>query len=189
MSNAPLSRLRAPGPYASCHDEAFVAWVDEVCAVLEVRREQRVYGVGAAAEAFLWPLWHAGWEVGGLLTGHDTLAAARELMPSGLWTAGEPGELDPAQPWDVVIASGAFGTLPGLEYSRGVLARMVAKATVTVAVLDVRDVEGDQEPGGGLRFTRGWFLRQLGEIGITAVQVRRSRLPGREDAFDVLARL
>jgi hypothetical protein len=190
MPQSVLTRLRSFGPHASVDDDAFVTWVDDVCAALEVQAGQRLYDAGGGAGAFLWPPWSAGWQVGGLVAGSAALAAAQELMPSGHWSVGAPGDLDPGDPWDIVVVSGAFGSFPGPEYARGVLARMAAKATVAMAVLDVRDGDGGVgDDRQELAFTRGWFLRQLGEIGVTAVQFRASRLPGRLDAFDVLARV
>lgn len=183
-----LSHLRSFGRYSGVEDSAFVEYVDGVAEALEVVRAHRVYDVGCDAGAFLWPLSELGWRVGGLTDSPPALAVLRAAMPEGAWAVGEPADLDPAEPWDVVVASGSFAVLPDAAYARGVLARMAAKATVSMAVLNMWDVDA---PGGEgeLRLAPSWFLRQLDEIGATGVRLVHGRAPGRPGAFDVFARL
>jgi hypothetical protein len=76
----------------------------------------------------------------------------------------------------------AFGTFPDVDYTRGVLARMAAKATHAVAILNVPED----------RFDRPWMLRALAEIGVSAVQmeaVRRDDEATEEARYNVFARL
>ena len=55
-----------------------------------------------------------------------------------------------------------FGA-PTLDYMRGLLARMFAKATHAIALLDVPDER------------RRWMLHALAEIGATAIQIEAAR--------------
>ena len=101
-------------------------------------------------------------------------------MPGGRFVAGTPAELDPAQPWQVVLCR-AFGTFPNVDYARGVLARMAAKATHAVAILDVPEA----------RYDRRWILHAFAEIGVSAVQIENVRSEVDEGAsrLNVFARL
>jgi hypothetical protein len=79
---------------------------------------------------------------------------------------GTPVELDPAESWDVVLTRRGFATCVNQDQARGLLARMVAKATHAVALLQI-DETGDAD---GLALGRAWELRMLAENGVTAVQ-------------------
>ena len=140
-----------------------------------------VFEVAFGAGDFLIPLHDNGYLVGGLDASPALIAAARVAMPGGRFTAGPPFELDPAQAWHVVVCR-AFGTFPDADYTRGVLARMAAKATHAVAILNVPED----------RFDRPWMLRALAEIGVSAVQMEAVRRDGgemEEARYNVFARL
>lgn len=183
-----LARLRLHSRFASVTNDDLVQYVDGAAEALELLPTHAVYDVGCERGAFLWPLSEMGWRVGGLTQDPRALETLRDVMPNGAWTLGEPGHLDPAEPWDVVVASGSFSGLPDAAHARGVLARMAAKATVALAVLNVWDAEA---PGGEgeLRLAPSWFLRQLDEIGVSGFRLVHGRAPGRPGAFDVFARL
>jgi ubiquinone/menaquinone biosynthesis C-methylase UbiE len=144
----------------------------EMASELELAEGESVFEVGCGAGALLLPLYEAGCRVGGIDPSADRIAAARTLMPEGRWLVGDASALDPAEPYDVVMARGAFDRFPDQEYARGVLARMAAKATRAVAVLEVLETgETPRPPGGALAFDRLWFLRMLDQVGASAVQI------------------
>ena len=77
-----------------------------------------------------------------------------------------------------------FSLFKDLDQARGVLARMTAKATHAIAVLDVPDAPP--------LFDRGWMLHALAETGASAIQIEDSRLEGDPLAglaFNVFARI
>ncbi|MGE0043246.1 MAG: trans-aconitate 2-methyltransferase [Vicinamibacterales bacterium] len=169
-------------------EDAWRTFVADVADILEIGPDTSVFDVGCGAGAFLAPLHGIGCRVGGIDLSPALVAGARAAMPGADVSVGDASALDPADPWDVVLSMGAFGCFPDHAYARGVLARMAAKATRAVAVLDVPDEADRAEAlgaGGGatgepepLFYPRGWFLRQLAEIGLTAVQIGDQRIAG-----------
>ena len=154
--------------------------VEYVAETLDIGPGTEVFEVACAAGEFLLPLHDNGFIVGGMDADPLLIAAARLAMPGGRFVAGTPAELDPAQPWQVVICR-AFGTFPNVDYARGVLARMAAKATHAVAILDVPEA----------RYDRRWILHAFAEIGVSAVQIENVRSEVDEGAsrLNVFARL
>ena len=181
-------------------EPAWRGFVEYVAETLDVGPGTRIFQVNCGAGSFLCPLWENGYVVGGLDRSPELIRLAAEAMPQGTFTLGDPSALDPAEPWAVVVAYGAFGSFPNLDYARGVLARMAAKATHAITVLDVPDI--DRAPGSGLRapesslgnllYDRAWMFRMLAEIGAIAVQIEEQKIEGYASApyrFNVFARL
>jgi trans-aconitate methyltransferase len=158
--------LAAEGSVAHDPEPAWRAFVEHVVESLDVGPGTSIWDVGCGAGAFLYPLWENGYVVGGVDDRTDRIAAARAAMPQGHFMVGQPSGVDPAEPWDVVIASRGFAAGADLDQARGLLARMVAKATHAVAVLNLPDA-GDSSD---MPSTRSALLRMLAEIGVTAVQ-------------------
>lgn len=158
-------------------------FVEHVAETLDVGPGTRVFDAGCGAGAFLLPLFENGYAVGGLDPSPALIDLARRTMPRGRWLAAEPSALDPGEPWDVVLSSAGFAAFPNLDYARGVLARMAAKATHAIAVLAVPEREA-----GGL-YDRTWFLRAMSEAGARAVQFEDHELAGPMRSFNVFARV
>ena len=108
-------------------------------------------------------------------------------MPDGLFQVGTASALDPAIPWDVVICRSLAGN-SDLDHSRGLLARMFAKATHAIALLGVPEER------------RQWMLHALAEIGANAIQMESVKETNRRevlseqseskgDTFNVFARV
>jgi cyclopropane fatty-acyl-phospholipid synthase-like methyltransferase len=180
-------------PPGLADSEAWFHFVEHVAETLDIGPGTRVYQVACGRGAFLQPLYDNGYVVGGLDASEPLIREARAGMPMGQWSVGDAASLDPGDPWDVVVAVGAFASFPDLDYARGILARMAAKATHAVAVLDVPDLDRrGPAPVAGLWYDRGWMLRALAEIGASAVQMEEQRIEGYEPAhtrFNVFARL
>ena len=171
----------------------------------------RVFEVGCGAGAFLYPLHEDGCIVGGLDQSGALISYAAAAMPEGRWLQGDAAMLDPAESWDVVLACGVFLYFPDLEYARGVIARMAAKATRAVAILDVPDlarrdealafrrgsmgaVEYDARYRGldHLFYDRAWLQRVLVDAGASDVRIEDQQVSGYQNArfrFNVFARL
>jgi hypothetical protein len=118
-----------------------------------------------------------GYIVGGSDADPDAIALARAAMPQGIFQTGSPALLDPAIPWDVVICR-SFGGAHDVDALRGLLARMFAKATHAIGILDVPDDR------------REWMVHALAEIGANAIQIESA---GADDAtrerFNAFARV
>lgn len=172
-------------------EPAWRTFVEHVAETLDVGPGTSVFEVGCGAGALLFPLNENGYRVGGIDSSPGLVAQAVQAMPHGHFSCSDAAALDPAEPWDVVVACGAFSMFPDLDYARGVLARMAAKATHAIAVLDLPD--GDRVAAGtGLAFDRAWLLRALAEVGASAVQIEDLSIDGYADAksrFNVFGRL
>lgn len=161
--------------------EGWPAYVEHVAETLDIGPGTEVYEVACAAGDFLIPLHANGFIVGGIEADPGLIAAATAAMPGGQFVAGSPAELDPARPWQVVVCR-AFGAFPDVNYARGVLARMTAKATHAVALLDVPEA----------RYDRRWMLHAFAEIGVSAVQmesVKAEDAEGHDPRLNIFARL
>ena len=155
--------------------------VEYVAETLDIGPGTAVFEVACAGGEFLVPLHDNGFIVGGIDADPLLIAAAMQAMPGGQFAAGTPAELDPAQPWQVVICR-AFGTFPNVDYARGVLARMAAKATHAVAILDIPEA----------RYDRRWMLHAFAEIGVSALQMEERKAEDgemKEARYHVFARL
>jgi hypothetical protein len=151
---------------------------EHVAETLDVGPGTRVFEVECGDGAFLIPFHDNGFIVGGLDADATAVAQARAAMPGGSFQVGPATALDPAAPWDVVICR-TFGRSQDTDFMRGVLARMFAKATHAIALLDLPDDR------------RQWIVHALAEIGAQAIQIENatsddSRSP---DGFHAFARI
>ena len=162
---------------------------EHVAETLDIGPGTRVFEVDCGDGEFLVPLHENNFIVGGMDGDPDAIARARAAMPDGTFQVGPASSLDPAVPWHVVVwrASGDLSAVALAEagYMRGILARMFAKATHAIALLDVPDAQ------------RQWMLHALTEIGANAIQFEAlsERRPehgeGRRESngFNVFARV
>jgi trans-aconitate methyltransferase len=137
---------------------ALLPLAEYVAETLDVGAGTRVFEVDCGNGAFLLPLHDNGYVVGGIDRDASAIAQAITTMPDGQFEVGAPSSLDPAVPWDVVICR-SFANAPDVDYMRGVLARMFAKATHAIAILDVPEER------------RRWMLHALAEVGAGAIQM------------------
>ena len=139
---------------------------------LDIGPGTRVFEVDCGDGEFLVPLHQNNFIVGGIDGDPAAIARALAAMPDGIFQIGLASSLDPGVPWHVVICR-SFAGAPDLDYMRGVLARMFAKATHAIAILEVPDER------------RQWMLHALTEIGATAIQFEDATA----GAFNVFARV
>lgn len=154
-------------------------FAEHVAETLDIGPGTRVFEVDCGDGAFLIPFYENGYSVGGVDADPAAIARALAVMPRGLFSAGVASALDPAVPWDVVVCR-SFAGAPDSGYMRGVLARMFAKATHAIAVLDVPDAR------------RQWMLHALAEIGARAVQIEEAEPAAHDNArerFNLFARV
>jgi hypothetical protein len=130
---------------------------EHVAETLDIGPGTRVFEVDCGDGAFLIPFHVNNYIVGGMDGDAGAIALALASMPEGHFQVGMASALDPAVAWDVVICR-SFAAAPDLDYMRGVLARMFAKATHAIALLNVPDER------------RQWMLHALTEIGANAIQ-------------------
>lgn len=133
------------------------ASAEHVAETLDIGPGTRVFEVDCGDGAFLVPLHANGYIVGGIDGDPAAIEKAIASMPDGLFQIGMASALDPGVPWDVVLCRSFKGS-PDPGYMRGLLARMFAKATHAIAVLDVPDER------------QTWMLHALTEVGASAIQ-------------------
>ena len=148
--------------------EGWYELAEHVAETLDIGPGTRVFEVDCGDGAFLVPLHLNGYAVGGIDGDPHAIELAMASMPDGVFQVGMASALDPGVPWDVVICRSFAGSsavgrakadAPDQDYMRGVLARMFAKATHAIAVIDVPDER------------RHWMLHALTEIGANAIQI------------------
>jgi hypothetical protein len=154
---------------------SFLSLAEHLAETLDIGPGTRVFEVDCGRGEFLIPLHHNGYIVGGTDLDAGAIKEAIAAMPDGLFQLAAATALDPAVPWHVVVCR-SFAGAPDLDYMRGVLARMFAKATHAIALLDVPDER------------RHWMLHALAEVGANAIQMEDVttadiRLPNRFNAY------
>jgi 2-polyprenyl-3-methyl-5-hydroxy-6-metoxy-1,4-benzoquinol methylase len=136
---------------------------EHVAETLDIGPGTRVFEVDCGNGAFLLPLYQNGYVVGGIDVEPAAIQRALDEMPEGHFTVGAAAALDPATPWDVVICR-SFADRPQVDYIRGVVARMFAKATHGIALLNVPEK------------THRALLHALAEVGAKAIQIEGNNL-------------
>ena len=131
---------------------------EHVAETLDIGPDTGIFEVDCGDGAFLFPFYQNGYVVGGIDAEPAAIERALKEMPRGLFTVGTAAALDPAMPWHVVVCR-SFAGRPEADYLRGVVARMFAKATHGIALLDVP--ESTHQP----------LLHALAEAGAKAIQI------------------
>ena len=142
---------------------SFLSLAEHIAETLDIGLGTRVFEVDCGDGAFLVPFHLNGFIVGGIDGDPAAIEQAIAAMPDGIFQIGMAAALDPAVPWDVVVCR-SFAGLPDTGYMRGLLARMFAKATHAIALIDVPDE------------LRQWMLHALAEIGARAIQFEDATL-------------
>jgi SAM-dependent methyltransferase len=144
-----------------------------------------LYDVGCGSGALLYPFYGDGVRVGGIDYAERQARRARRFMPAGEFAVGDAAEMPVEPRWDAVVAHSVFQYFPSEEHAAEVLRRMVAKATRTVAVLDVPDLTRREEDEARRRaalgaeeyarryaglplryYDRAWFAATLAKFGL-----------------------
>ena len=175
-----------------------VELAEHVAEILDIGPGTRVFEVDCGRGEFLLPLHQNGFIVGGIDADPEAIKSALAAMADGVFQVGAASSLDPAIPWHVVVcrsftgssavsSAGALAKVEAsakaetsdLDYMRGVLARMFAKATHAIAILNV--------PSERQR----WMLHALAEIGANAIQMEEVTIDdtSSRDRFNVFARV
>lgn len=131
---------------------------ERVAETLDVGPGTRLFEVDCGDGDLLVPFYENGFVVGGSDGDPAMLERAVAAMPEGSFTVATAAALDPAVPWDVVICRSLSG-LPDSGSMRGLVARMFAKATHAIALLDVPEPQ------------QGPLMRALAEAGAGAIQI------------------
>lgn len=196
--------------FGNVTERAWRDFVGRTARTLGLERGSRVFEVGCGAGAFLYPLAEMGCRVGGLDQSAALVGFAAGAMPDGRWQQGEAAALDVTERDDAVVACGVFMYFSTPDYAREVMARMVAKATSWVAILDVpdrarrADAEAFRRGSLGeaeyeakyrgldhLYFDRAWMQDTLEALGAT-VTIADQQVEGYQNArfrFNAFARL
>jgi 2-polyprenyl-3-methyl-5-hydroxy-6-metoxy-1,4-benzoquinol methylase len=144
-------------------DRDLDALAEHVAETLDIGPGTRVFEVDCGYGVFLFTFYDNGYIVGGIDRDQNEIDLALEEMPEGLFTVGTASALDPAVPWDVVLCR-SLSDATDPDYMRGLVARMFAKATHGIALLNVPE-----------KHHRA-LLHALAEVGAKAVQIEANDL-------------
>jgi trans-aconitate methyltransferase len=115
-----------------------------VAETLDIGPGTRVFEVDCGRGEFLLPLHQNGYIVGGIDADAHAIRDASAALPNSVFQVGTASALDPAVPWDVVVCRSlaakddlSTAALAKADHLRGLVARMLAKATHAIALLDV----------------------------------------------------
>ena len=136
---------------------------EHVAETLDIGPGTRVFEVDCGDGAFLYPFHQNGYRVGGIDGDPAAIERALAAMPDGVFQVGMATALDPGIPWDVVVCRSLSGA-PDPDYMRGLVARMFAKATHAIALLNVPDKS--HQP----------LMHALAEVGAKAIQIEGEHL-------------
>jgi hypothetical protein len=142
---------------------SLLSLAEHVAETLDIGPGTRVFEVDCDNGEFLFSFHQNGYIVGGTDGDADAIAHALAAMPDGLFQVGMAESLDPAVPWDVVICRSLAGS-PSPDYTRGLVARMFAKATHAIALLNVPDASHQA------------LMHALAEAGARAIQIDGSHI-------------
>jgi len=136
---------------------------EHVAETLDIGPGTRVFEVDCGNGEFLFPLHQNGYIVGGIDGDPAAIKQAIAAMPDGLFQVGLAAALDPAVPWDVVVCRSLRGA-PSNDYIRGLVARMLAKATHAIALIDVPEQHHQS------------LMHAMTEAGAQAIQIEGANL-------------
>lgn len=140
-----------------------LALAEQVAETLDVGPGTRVFEVDCGTGEFLYPFFMNGFIVGGTDADAEAIEQAIVAMPQGLFQVATAEALDPAIPWDVVVCRSIKGAASS-DYVRGLVARMFAKATHAIALLDVPEQH------------QRALMHALAQAGAQAIQIEGSHL-------------
>ena len=153
------------------------ALAEYVAETLDIGPGTRVFEVDCGNGEFLFPFYSNGYIVGGSDSDPAAIAQALAEMPEGVFTVGMAAALDPATPWDAVVCRSLAGSsavalaepsakaeAPDLDYMRGLVARMFAKAVHAIALVNVPEAHHQA------------LMHALTEVGAKAIQIEGNNL-------------
>jgi hypothetical protein len=159
---------------------SLLSLAEHIAETLDIGPGTRVFEIDCGDGAFLFPFHANGFIVGGIDGDAEAIKQAIAAMPDGLFQVGMGSALDPGVPWDVIVCR-SFSGAPDLAYMRGLLARMFAKATHAIAILNVPAAR------------QKWMLHALAEIGANAIQFESAthdeQIAATADLINVFARV
>ncbi|ESS74086.1 methyltransferase type 12 [Methyloglobulus morosus KoM1] len=121
------------------------AYVGIISNKLGISDGATVYEIGCGAGAFLYALCQRhNLTVGGLDYSKALISAATRALPDGEFNIAAAKSVGTSTTYDFVMSNGVFHYF-SQEYAAEVLARMIKKARIAVAVLEVPDLETKQE--------------------------------------------
>lgn len=135
--------------------------VERVSQLVDLGPGQTVFVAWCGGGAIPSLLAGRGATVGGIDPDAEAVARSARAVPAGLFRCADPVAIDPAEPWGIVLAVGAFSRVTDEDARRGLLARLTAMAAHAVVLLDI-----GPEPG----ISPGWLLRAVAETGSHGAQ-------------------
>lgn len=113
---------------------------------LSIAADDSVYEVGCGAGALLYWLHDQCAQVGGADFAAPLVEHARSALPAANdLVHADAAAIETEPRYDVVLSNGVFIYFPAADYARTVVERMIAKATRSVGIFDVNDLDRQAE--------------------------------------------
>lgn len=128
--------------------EAWKGYVAKQIAELALSPKESVFEVGCGGGAFLYPLYKAGFEVGGIDFASNLIHLAKLAMPglpASTFRVCEARDLEVRPKADVVVANSVFQYFDTLEEAEDVLLKMMHKAKRSVALFNLPNAETSRQ--------------------------------------------
>ena len=140
-----LSKLiKADGfdsPTGMISESSWLEHSDKMRKLLKIVAKSSLYEVGMGAGAFLYPYYNFVNKIGGIDYSASLINVAKRVMPKGDFILGDALYIDINTKYDLVVSNSVFFYFTSYEYAMKVLNKMFEKATNTIAILEVSDIE------------------------------------------------
>lgn len=152
-------------------------WLEFVALIgarIGVQLGESLYEVGCGGGALLYPFYKAGHRVAGCDFTAVQVSHAAAAMPGMAFEISDAASITNARRYDHVLANAVFHYFPDLAYAEEAVARMLAKAKKTVAILDVPDAatEAESERARAGALSAGEYARKY--EGLSHLYYRRA---------------
>lgn len=118
--------------------QAYVSWIKEK---LNVQSQNTLYEIGCGSGAFLYQFYKAGHQVGGLDYSSPLINIAQNIMPEMKFKCLPAIQMQTKPQYDIVVSNSMFHYLPTLTDAEKIVEKMLDKAKIKIAILDINDIQ------------------------------------------------
>ncbi len=122
-------------------EQDWFAYIKHISEILGIADKSSIYEIGCGSGAFLYPLYQLGLEVGGCDVCPEFIQTGSYHMPKAEFEVKEAINITPDRKYSFVISNSVFPHFPNLNYVEQVIKKMLDKALIGIAILDLNDTE------------------------------------------------
>lgn len=120
--------------------EDWTNFLEQISEEIGISEGDSIFEVGCGSGAFLYYFYKRGHTVAGLDYSPPLVQLAKSAMSDMDFVVGSADNLETLTNFCHVVSFGVFHYFPDLNYAERVIAKMLVKATKTVAVMDLPDI-------------------------------------------------